>query len=253
MMLAVLPVTSMAPFLFRITGEMMTGLSLFYFGLGCVLAFYTIVFLKLAPDTGRPMLWAGMGRIIDAVVTVLCSMLAPLLQTTIPMVVTAGISWMVVIAVLWLMFHRGRQQEHENENRRARGENLRKEQQTATECDVENIPATCSEEAVPGTAACMPACDAGADMQAAVSQERLQQKISDFCTRFGLTAREQDVLRAVLESDAPVKALAVELGISERMFYRHMKRIYEKTDTESRAGVVKLYYGKGPVSSDSDQ
>lgn len=67
-------------------------------------------------------------------------------------------------------------------------------------------------------------------------------ELGAFIRQFQLTAREAEVLAAVLESDGTIRMLADELHISERMVYRHLSSIYEKTNTNSRATLVRMYY-----------
>ncbi len=67
----------------------------------------------------------------------------------------------------------------------------------------------------------------------------------DFAKRYGLTRREAEVFDIILKSDANPKELAAELFISERMLYRHLNSIYEKTGTSSRIGLLLLFYGTG--------
>ena len=76
----------------------------------------------------------------------------------------------------------------------------------------------------------------------------------DFCDLHGYTPRERDVMNLLLRSDESMKNISVALGISERMLYRYMNSLYEKTGTENRAGLVKKYYeersaGNGSIGS----
>ena len=82
-----------------------------------------------------------------------------------------------------------------------------------------------------------PEADAAADGGAEPGGE-----LGAFIRLFQLTAREAEVLAAVLESDGTIRILADELHISERMVYRHLSSIYEKTNTNSRATLVRMYY-----------
>lgn len=69
--------------------------------------------------------------------------------------------------------------------------------------------------------------------------------IRQFAERYHFTAREQDVFTLILHHDLPMKTVASELSISERMLYRHMRSLYDKTETESKAGLIALYYQTG--------
>ena len=83
--------------------------------------------------------------------------------------------------------------------------------------------------------------EAGRAVENAPSAEELQ---AEFIARCGLTPRETDVLRAVACDERPLKQIADDLGISLRMVQRHLTNIYEKTDTQTRAGLTKEFMGK---------
>lgn len=73
-------------------------------------------------------------------------------------------------------------------------------------------------------------------------------KVTEWQKRYSLTPRETDVLAKVLKSDRSVAELAGELFISERVMYRYLTSIYEKTNTKSRIGlVIKFHDDKDPV------
>lgn len=63
-----------------------------------------------------------------------------------------------------------------------------------------------------------------------------------FAQMFTLTAREQDVLCVLLDSDEGVQQIADQLFISRAALYRHMASLNEKTGTKSRIGLLQFYY-----------
>ena len=65
-----------------------------------------------------------------------------------------------------------------------------------------------------------------------------------FSQKYGLTARETEVLAAIVDNDRGIRELAEGLHISERTAYRHITSIYEKTGASSRLGLSLIYYGK---------
>ena len=67
-------------------------------------------------------------------------------------------------------------------------------------------------------------------------------RIRLFSERYGLSAREQEILSAILHSDLPTTLLAGELHVGERTLYRHLSSLYEKTGTDSRVGLLMKYY-----------
>ncbi len=66
--------------------------------------------------------------------------------------------------------------------------------------------------------------------------------LAAFVQQYDLTKREIEVLAAVLEGDGTIRMLASEVCMSERMVYRHLSAIYEKTGTNSRPTLVRMYY-----------
>lgn len=73
-------------------------------------------------------------------------------------------------------------------------------------------------------------------------EECENEKFSDFCEKFSLTGREQDVLRLLLTSDDNMQELAEHLFISRAALYRHIASLNEKTETKSRIGLLQFYY-----------
>lgn len=71
-----------------------------------------------------------------------------------------------------------------------------------------------------------------------------EQRFVQFVNRYHLTAREQEVLRALLESDDSVQNIAEQLYISRAALYRHITSLNEKTNTRSRVGLIQFYYGR---------
>ena len=85
------------------------------------------------------------------------------------------------------------------------------------------------------------AIQAGLAAAAAPTPEEMQ---AEFISRSGLTPREEEVLRAVTANERPLKQVADDLGISLRMVQRHLTNIYSKTDTQTRAGLTRAFFGK---------
>ena len=75
-------------------------------------------------------------------------------------------------------------------------------------------------------------------------QENVEEtlRFDAFAQVFGLTPREQEVLRVLLDSDENVQVIAEQLYISRAALYRHMASLNEKTGTKSRIGLLQFYY-----------
>ena len=94
---------------------------------------------------------------------------------------------------------------------------------------------------LPSTVREREAIEAGLAAAAAPTLEEVQ---AEFISRSGLTPREEEVLRAVTADERPLKQVADDLGISLRMVQRHLTNIYGKTDTQTRAGLTRAFFGK---------
>lgn len=94
---------------------------------------------------------------------------------------------------------------------------------------------------LPSTVGEREAIKAGLAAAAAPTLEEMQ---AEFISRSGLTPREEEVLRAVTADERPLKQVADDLGISLRMVQRHLTSIYSKTDTQTRAGLTRAFFGK---------
>ena len=94
---------------------------------------------------------------------------------------------------------------------------------------------------LPSTVGEREAIQAGLAGAAAPTPEEVQ---AEFISRSGLTPREEEVLRAVTADERPLKQVADDLGISLRMVQRHLTSIYSKTDTQTRVGLTRAFFGK---------
>lgn len=94
---------------------------------------------------------------------------------------------------------------------------------------------------LPSTVGEREAIQAGLAAAAAPTPEEVQ---AEFISRSGLTPREEEVLRAVTADERPLKQVADDLGISLRMVQRHLTSIYSKTNTQTRAGLTRAFFGK---------
>lgn len=72
------------------------------------------------------------------------------------------------------------------------------------------------------------------------AEERMRQ----LARESGLSAREQDVLAALVLTEDKNQQIADELGISRRQLQNHISHIYEKTGATTRAGLVMRVNGE---------
>lgn len=80
------------------------------------------------------------------------------------------------------------------------------------------------------------------DAEILTPEQQSARKFLAFTEKYHFTPRECDVLKELLTSDDTMKTISKQLGISERMLYRYMNNLYQKTGAETRAALMKLYY-----------
>ena len=73
--------------------------------------------------------------------------------------------------------------------------------------------------------------------------------LADFAGRFSLTPRETEVLATVTADERPLKHVAADMGISLRVLQRHLTSLYQKTGTQSRVGLTKLFWEQPPPAT----
>ena len=115
---------------------------------------------------------------------------------------------------------------------------------TAThEAVTHEAPATPAAHETPATLATA-ATGVAEDRNEEPSPEKRQERLRAFAQEYQLTPRELDVLAAVTANEQPLKQVADDLGISLRMVQRHLTSIYEKTSTQTRAGLARKCWEK---------
>ena len=177
------------------------GLIVFYLSSGFFVTFFTATFTQLAPRMHAPALWAVMGRAANNVCAFTTSGISLAL-------VTSGNVALIMIGALMLLVAASVAFVAAGLFRLPQTEQEREHQQLAEE---------------------------------ALAAPSIEEQRQAFITDNGLTPREVDVLMAVTQDERPLKQIAEELGISMRMVQRHLSSIYQKTDTQTRAGLTKAF------------
>lgn len=72
----------------------------------------------------------------------------------------------------------------------------------------------------------------------AVSEKTVEQ----FAKEYGLTDREEELLRIFLQSEDAVQDVAAQMAISRAALYRHIQALNDKTGTKTRVGIVQCFY-----------
>lgn len=177
------------------------GLVVFYLSSGFFVTFFTATFTQLAPRMHTAALWAGMGRAANNVCAFTTSGISLAL-------VTSGNVALIMIGALMLLVAASVAFVAAGLFRLPQTEQERKHQQRA---------------------------------EKALAAPTIEEQRQAFTANHALTPREVDVLIAVTQDERPLKQVAEELGISMRMVQRHLSSIYQKTDTQTRAGLTKAF------------
>ena len=177
------------------------GLVVFYLSSGFFVTFFTATFTQLAPRMHAPALWAGMGRAANNACAFTTSGISLAL-------VTSGNVALIMIGALVLLVAACAAFVAAGLFRLPQTEQERKHQQLAEE---------------------------------ALAAPTVEEQRQAFIANHALTPREVDVLIAVTQDERPLKQVAEELGISMRMVQRHLSSIYQKTGTQTRAGLTKAF------------
>ena len=177
------------------------GLVVFYLSSGFFVTFFTATFTQLAPRMHTPALWAGMGRAANNV----CAFTSSGISLA---PVTSGNVALIMIGALMLLVAASVAFVAAGLFRLPQTEQEREHQQRA---------------------------------EKALAAPSIEEQRQAFIANHALTPREVDVLIAVTQDERPLKQIAEELGISMRMVQRHLSSIYQKTDTQTRAGLTKAF------------
>lgn len=241
-----------------------SGEFVYFLGSGVFMTFYTAVFIWIAPFLRAPDLWCSMGRAINNMTAIALGVPTLLvIDSTNPVAVVVllipaiiGINALLFIAGMLDLRPRPRGgevagrtgQQVGNPGSASSGapgqaavdERMPAASDAAPSPDNGEMPAQPTvAELAPG-AAQHPTPDAAPSANdAAIDPET---RLADFASRFSLTPRETEVLAAVTADERPLKHVATDMGISLRVLQRHLTSLYQKTGTQSRVGLTKLFW-----------
>lgn len=207
------------------------GLLVFYASSGFFVVFFTTTFIELSLSMRVSPLWAGMGRATNN----LCSFalagsfvsFAKTNDIATIMIAVLVLFVLIIIAFTGAGLFRFSSSE-KNEDAIA----------ATPEATTYETPATA---AAANTTAIAREAEGKSESP---SPEKRQERLRAFAQEYQLTPRELDVLAAVAANEQPLKQVADDLGISLRMVQRHLTSIYEKTSTQTRAGLARKCWEK---------
>ena len=252
-------------------GPYVIGEVVYFLGSGVFTTFYTAVFIWIAQFLRAPDLWCSMGRALNNLTAIAIGAPALLVIDLTNPVAVIVLLIPLIIGINALLFAAGMLDLHP----RPRGDEVAgyAAQQAGAPGSAGNItpgqaavgertPAAggntmpgpddsdasvqraadgvpeAAEGPTPGTA---PSAD-----DAAIDPEA---HLADFAGRFSLTPREIEVLATVTADERPLKHVAADMGISLRVLQRHLTSLYQKTGTQSRVGLTKLFWEQPPPAT----
>ena len=245
-------------------GPYVIGEVVYFLGSGVFTTFYTAVFIWIAQFLRAPDLWCSMGRALNNVTTIAIG--APALLVTdltnpvavvvllIPLII--GINALLFAAGMLDLQPRPRVDEVAGYAAQQAGAPGSAGNITPGQAAVgERTPAAGgntmpgpddSDASVKRAADGMPEAAEGPAGGAAPSADDAaidpEAHLADFAGRFSLTPREIEVLATVTADERPLKHVAADMGISLRVLQRHLTSLYQKTGTQSRVGLTKLFW-----------
>lgn len=248
-------------------GPYVIGEVVYFLGSGVFTTFYTTMFIWIAQLLRAPDLWCSMGRALNNVTAIAIGAPALLVIDLTSPVAVIALLIPLIIGINALLFTAGMLDLHP----RPRGDEVAgyAAQQAGVPSSADNITpgqAAVGEHtptvgnATPGPdgsdASVQRAADGmpeaaerptpGAAPSADDAAIDPEAHLADFAGRFSLTPREIEVLAAVTADERPLKHVAADMGISLRVLQRHLTSLYQKTGTQSRVGLTKLFWEQLP-------
>lgn len=246
-------------------GPYVVGEVVYFLGSGVFMTFYTAVFVWIAQFLRAPDLWCSMGRALNNVTAIAIGAPALLVINLTSPIAVVVLLIPLIIGINALLFAAGML----DLNPRPRGGgaggragkqagappgsagNITPGQAAASErtpADSEAahgiangdmpVQSTATDHVPEAAEGPAPGAAPSVD-DAAIDPEA---HLADFAGRFSLTPRETEVLAAATADERPLKHVAANMGISLRVLQRHLTSLYQKTGTQSRVGLTKLFW-----------
>ena len=79
-----------------------------------------------------------------------------------------------------------------------------------------------------------------------------EEQLEFFARKYSLTPRETTVLAAVMQDERPLKQVAADLDVTLRTVQRHLTAVYQKTNTQTRAGLAVRFFNETKEATNTD-
>ena len=246
-------------------GPYVVGEVVYFLGSGVFMTFYTAVFVWIAQFLRAPDLWCSMGRALNNVTAIaigapallVINLTSPIAVVVLLIPLIIGINALLFAAGMLDLNPRPRGGETGGRAGKQAGAppgsagNITPGQAATSErtpADSEaahgiangDMPVQSTATDHAPEAAERPTPDAAPSVDGATIDPEAH--LADFAGRFSLTPRETEVLAAVTADERPLKHVAADMGISLRVLQRHLTSLYQKTGTQSRVGLTKLFW-----------
>lgn len=192
------------------------NMCLYYIAMTAVIAYYHLTFLRLAPYTKHPYLWASMGRVLDSAAVILSFALNMSALSSVAVLIIDIVALVVVIVMMSLT-------------------------------GAFNLSASRAVQ-IPGDA------QRPSDMEPVArssdypetDEEPIAQTdpFSVVKETYGISPSEMKVLRELVMTDDKQDVIAARLNISVSTLRHHITSIYKKTGTQTRSALCKLMINK---------
>lgn len=246
-------------------GPYVVGEVVYFLGSGVFMTFYTAVFVWIAQFLRAPDLWCSMGRALNNVTAIaigapallVINLTSPIAVVVLLIPLIIGINALLFAAGMLDLNPRPRGGETGGRAGKQAGAppgsagNITPGQAATNErtpADSEaahgiangDMPVQSTATDYAPEAAERPTPDAAPSVDGAAIDPEAH--LADFAGRFSLTPRETEVLAAATADERPLKHVAADMGISLRVLQRHLTSLYQKTGTQSRVGLTKLFW-----------
>ena len=240
------------------------GEFVYFLGSGVFMTFYTAVFIWIAQFLRAPDLWCSMGRAINNMTAIALGVPTLLVIDSTNPVAVVVLLIPAIIGINALLFAAGmldlRPRPRGGEVAGRTGQQVGNPGSASSgapgQAAVDERMPTASDAAPRPDNGEMPAQPAAAEHASEAAQHPTpytapsadaaaidpEAHLGDFASRFSLTPRETEVLAAVTADERPLKHVATDMGISLRVLQRHLTSLYQKTGTQSRVGLTKLFW-----------
>ena len=246
-------------------GPYVVGEVVYFLGSGVFMTFYSAVFVWIAQFLRAPDLWCSMGRALNNVTAIaigapallVINLTSPIAVVVLLIPLIIGINALLFAAGMLDLNPRPRGGETGGRAGKQAGAppgsagNITPGQAATNErtpADSEaahgiangDMPVQSTATDYAPEAAERPTPDAAPSVDGAAIDPEAH--LADFAGRFSLTPRETEVLAAATADERPLKHVAADMGISLRVLQRHLTSLYQKTGTQSRVGLTKLFW-----------